>query len=225
MQEKINKIHSVFAQSKLSDGIEAELFNSIFRCLHIKLESFNKDSLIFNYDEPIDRMAMILSGSVDFSIIQFDGSVSLINRLGVGDSLAEGFACGHQSLGVFEYRCVEDTELLFMDVPKACTEKVKCKQTHKYKIMENMMSIIAEENIFLNKKIFILSQKKLRDKLLTYIKMLEPKANEELWIPFNRQDLANFIGADRSAVSRELMRMQKDNIIEIKANKIKYSKF
>lgn len=83
-----------------------------------------------------------------------------------------------------------------------------------------MMSIIAEENIFLNKKILIFSQKRLRDKLLTYINMLEPRAGEECWIPFNRQDLANFIGADRSAVSRELMRMQKDNIIKIEANKI-----
>ncbi len=156
------------------------------------------------------------------SIFQFDGSVSLINRLGIADSLAEVFACCHQPAGVFEYRCVKDSELLFMDIPKACTEKRQCKQTYKYKLMENLMSIIAEENIFLNKKILILSQKKLRDKLLTYIKMLQQKNSPEIWIPFNRQDLANFVGADRSAVSRELMRMQKDNLIEIKANIIKY---
>ncbi len=222
MQEKIEKVKEIFSKSKLSDGIDPSLFNGIFRCLHISLKSFNKGELIFDYDKAIDRMALIISGSVDFSILQYDGSVSLINRLNHGDSIGEVFACGYQSPGVFEYRCVEDSELLFMDIPKACTEKAECKHSHRYKVMENMMNIIAEENIFLNKKIFILSQKKLRDKLLTYFEILKPRANKELWIPFNRQDLANYIGADRSAVSRELMRMQKDNIIEIKSNKIKY---
>ncbi len=68
MKEKIKKIHSVFAQSKLSIGIPEKLFDNIFRCLHINLKSFNKDALIFNYDETINRMAIIIRGSVDFSI-------------------------------------------------------------------------------------------------------------------------------------------------------------
>ncbi len=213
------EIESVFLESKLFKGIAKEYFQDIYRCLNGNIKNYKKEEVLLGFDEKTEKMGIILTGMVDFSIIQIDGSISLINRLKRSDSVAEVFACSNKSIGVFEYRCITDSRIIFLDIPKACTEKNHCTHSHKYRVMENMMQMIAENNIFLNKKIFILSQKKLRDKLLTYIKLSSNNPRE--WLTFNRQDLANFITADRSAVSRELMRMKRDGILEINENKLK----
>ncbi len=214
-----SEIKEVFLQSRLFAGVEENLFGGVYNCLRGQLKNYYKDQVILGFEDKTDRMGIIIKGTVDFSIIQMDGSVALINRLTVGESIAEAFACSQQSVDVFEYRCLTDTQVAFLDIPKACTDKSSCSHVQKYLVMENMMKVMAESNIFLNKKIFILSQKRLRDKLLTYIKV--SSSNKRKWISFNRQELANFINADRSAVSRELMRMKREGILEIDESKLK----
>ncbi len=211
----------VLAKSPLFEDIKPSEYPTIMLCLNAFEKKFPENSQIYNQYERVDRIGIIISGCVDFYINKADGNVDLVNRLYAGDGVGEVFACSGMVLKSLEYKCITETKILFLDVPRAYTEKCACAFSKKYKVMENMLKIVSEENIFMNKKLLILSQKKLRDKLLMYIHLFKSKDSKEMWIPFNRQDLANFISADRSAVSRELTKMKNDKLVEIKANRIK----
>ncbi len=208
-------------KSRLFQDIKPEEYSTILLCLNGLEKTFSKNSRIYNQNEKVDRIGIIISGCVDFYINKADGNVDLINRLYAGDGVGEVFACSGIVLKSLEYKCITETKILFLDVPRAYTDKCACAFSKKYKVMENMLKVISEENIFMNKKLLILSQKKLRDKLLMYIHLFKSKDSKEIWIPFNRQDLASFISADRSAVSRELTKMKNDKLVQIEANKIK----
>ncbi len=214
-------IQKVFSKSRLFDAINPFDYLEIISCLNGQTRTFDEHEFIFDCDENIDRMGIILEGAVDFNVIKSDGNINLIRRLYPSDSMGEVFACSGMQLKSFEYLSVQKTKVMFLDIPRACTDKVHCNHTKKYKVMENMLKVIAEDNIFLNKKMFILSQRKLRDKLLSYIYLFKAKDSKEMWVPFNRQELADFISADRSAVSRELNKMKKDGILEINSNMIR----
>ncbi len=214
------KIEGVLQKSRLFEGVKCADFAIILNCLNASIRRFKENSQVYQKYHPIDRIGIIISGGVDFYINKSDGHIDLINRLYSGDGIGEVFACSGAVLKTLEYSCIANSEILFLDVPRAYTDKCTCAYGEKYKVMENMLKVISEENIFMNKKLLILSQKKLRDKLLMYIQLFKAKDSKAIWIPFNRQDLANFISADRSAVSRELTKMKNDKVIKIEANKI-----
>ncbi len=216
-----NTYKNILSKSKIFYNINTLEYQDILKCLHAHIVDFNENQLVFNQINHNNTFGILLEGCIDFNIIKSDGNLNLIKRLYSSDSIGEMFACSNTYINSLEYKCVYKSKVLFMDIPRACTDKCACNYKGKYKVMENMLKIVSEDNIFLQKKIFILSQQKLRDKLLHYIHLFKTVDSKEIWIPFNRQDLANFISADRSAVSRELSKMQKDGLIEINSNKIK----
>ncbi|PIE77172.1 MAG: hypothetical protein CSA13_00870 [Clostridiales bacterium] len=215
-----DKMEEVLLKSRLFEGVERSDFAIILNCLNASIKTYQENSQVYPKYQPIDRIGIIISGAVDFYINKADGNVDLINRLYAGDGVGEVFACSGAVLKSLEYSCIANSKILFLDVPRAYSDKCACAYGEKYKVMENMLKAISEDNIFMNKKLLILSQKKLRDKLLMYIHLFKAKDSKAIWIPFNRQDLANFISADRSAVSRELTKMKNDQLIKIEANKI-----
>lgn len=88
-------------------------------------------------------------------------------------------------------------------------------------LMENMMRSLAKSNIRLNTKIQVLSQKTLRDKILTYFELLAEQNNSnEFTLPFNREQLACYLGSERSSVCRELSKLSEKQIIRISKNQI-----
>ena len=83
------------------------------------------------------------------------------------------------------------------------------------------MNSLAKSNVILNNKIQIMSQKTLRDKLITYFEILSmEKGSNEITIPFNREQLASYLVSERSSVCRELSKLKNDNIISINGNNI-----
>ena len=90
-------------------------------------------------------------------------------------------------------------------------------------VLENILREVARDAVYLNLKIQLLSQPTLRDKLLFYLNVMHDSQHSRVFtIPFTREKLAQFICADRSAVSRELSRMQSEGIITIEGKQIKF---
>lgn len=218
MNEQISR---VFKKSKLFKNIDVVDYKDILCCLNASTRNFKKNELIYNYNIIIKRVGIIVKGSVDLVIIQNDGNKYLLNRLEKGSLVGQIYLVKNNEERNFQYFCFEDADIIFFDLPRTCTQKRSCNHPQKHMIMENMMDIIIDDNIYLSKKIYIHSQKKLRNKLLAYLNILDNNVKNNSWISFNREELANFIASERSSVSRELMNMKKDDLIEIKGNKIK----
>ena len=86
-------------------------------------------------------------------------------------------------------------------------------------LINNLFQILSKENIELIQKIENVSQKTIRDKLLTYLSNEAQKRHSNSFdIHFNRQDLADYLNVDRSAMSFELSKLQKEGLIEYNKN-------
>lgn len=83
------------------------------------------------------------------------------------------------------------------------------------KLVGNLLQVVAEKNMILNQKIEIISKRTTREKLMTFLLSEAKKKNAgEFEIPYNRQELADYLGVDRSALSAEIARMRRDGLIE-----------
>ena len=109
----------------------------------------------------------------------------------------------------------EEARILFLDVGrilKVCSNSCVFHHT----LIENLLKLSAEKNLRLSKRIFHISSKSIRGRLLSYLSyQAMENGKKEFDIPFNRQQLADYLNVDRSAMSNELGKMQKDRMIEV----------
>lgn len=206
-------INEILKKSLLFKGIESENYRSILFCLHHYLKDYQKKSTILGFDDKVEKLGIIISGSVDLLLNLPSGDSYLIDRLNPSDIIAESFAASNSSLGSFEYRSFTDCSILFLDVPRACTKKCNCNNKYKYFVMENLVTLLAKENLFLNQKLLILSQKKLRDKILLYFSLIGDKDIKDSSL--NKSELASYLCSDRSSLSRELNKMKSEGLLNV----------
>ena len=115
----------------------------------------------------------------------------------------------------------EDGEVMLLDCRKVLSTCEKSCTFHS-RLISNLLRIVADKNLILNQKIEIISKRTIRERLMTYL-MIQSKRNNsyEFEIPFNRQELADYLGVDRSAMSAEIGRMGKDGLIESRRNRFR----
>jgi len=87
------------------------------------------------------------------------------------------------------------------------------------KLIENMLELIANKNLQLQSRMEIISLKAVRAKVMRYLESFVPKQGRNITIPFNREEMADFLCVERSALSHELSKMKRDGLIEYKKNK------
>ena len=159
-------------------------------------------------------MGVVLAGSVHILQEDFWGNRSLLGRAGPGDLFAEAFACaGVLRLPVSVEAC-EPTDVLLLDAgrlsavcPAACP--------HHTQMIRNLLRLMAEKNVGLARKVEHMAQRTTRDKLLSYLSA-EARRNggSAFSIPFNRQQLADYLAVDRSAMCSELSRLRDEGLLD-----------
>ena len=113
---------------------------------------------------------------------------------------------------------MSDCEVLFLDVRKILKVCPNACEFHQ-NLVQNLLAISAQKNLNLSRRIFHTSSKTIRGRLLSYLSYQAMECGKnEFDIPYNRQQLADYLGVDRSAMSNELGKMQKDGLIEVKRN-------
>lgn len=115
----------------------------------------------------------------------------------------------------------EDTEILFLDVKRILTICSSACSFHT-RLIRNLLTILAEKNLMLTHKMEHMAQKSTRDKVLSYLSLeAEKQGGPEFAIPFNRQQLADYLSVDRSAMSRELSRMKAEGLLDYHRNRFR----
>ena len=172
--------------------------------------SFAKDSYIINAGNKTDSAAIVLSGSV--LIVQDDywGNRNIIAEIGESESFAEVFAITEASLTVSAV-AKTDAIIAFVDLSKAMSEDSR--------FIINLLSLVAKKNIAMNSKLTHLGKRTTREKLLSYLSEEARKAgSSEFDIPYNRQQLADYLYVDRCGLSTELSKLQNENLIRFNRN-------
>lgn len=184
----------------------------ILQSAWVKKQAYKKNQIIFQRGQTLTDIGIILSGAVQ--VVQEDiwGNRSVLAKIEEGGIFGEVFVCADiKSLPVSLYAAADSTVLL-LDCAKADS-------VYTQRLLANMVTILAQKNLLLNQKIYCLSQRTIRDKLLTYLYTYAQKAGKPTFtIPLSRQELADYLCADRSAVSNALSKLRKEGIITFHKN-------
>ncbi len=212
MQNNYNKI----LENRLFNGILEKDFNSMLACLSTIEKSYGKNEVILNEGEGINFVGAVLEGSVKIIKSDYDGNEAIIAKIPEGDIFAEVFACAGVFKSPVSIISASKSRVLFFDYRKIITSCSSSCVFHQ-KLISNMLNVIANKSLYLNRRIDIISKKSLRDKILTYFHY-ESMGQKRFSISMKREDLANFLCADRSALSNELSKMKKDGLIDYNKN-------
>lgn len=194
-------------------GISEEGVDQVLDCLSARPRHFDKQAMLLRAgDAPV--MGIVLAGSVHILQEDFWGNRSLLGRAGPGDLFAEAFACaGVLRLPVSVEAC-EPTDVLLLDAgrlsaicPAACP--------HHAQMIRNLLRLMAEKNVGLARKVEHMARRTTRDKLLSYLSAEARRSGGSAFsIPFNRQQLADYLAVDRSAMCSELSRLRDEGLLD-----------
>jgi CRP-like cAMP-binding protein len=187
-------------------------------CFYARTRKFEKDTAIFMENDEISTMGIVISGAVHLVRDDFWGKRTLIARIAAGDIFAESFACGKSARLPLSAIAVEKTEALFINAQKISGVCTSACPFHT-RFLNNMIQELAGKNITLINKIQHITRRSTREKLISYLSaQARASGNSGFDIPFNREELAEFLSVDRSAMSSELGRMRTDGLLTFRKN-------
>lgn len=214
---KVYPILSLLA-SPLFCGIPEPELQALLACLSPKIQSYHAGSLIFAEGSPAGQIGLVLNGSVQITQEDFYGSRHLLAVLQPGELFAEAFACAEvPALPVSVYARQECSVLLFSisRILHPCQNACMFHQ----KIVLNLLTDMARKSLQMNQKLFLLSRKTTRQKLMAYLcAQAKAAGSRDFCIPLDRQQLADYLGVDRSAMSAELSKLCKEGYLESRKN-------
>ncbi len=215
---KLTTYLPVLKKCFLFQGISEKEIETLLSCLSPQLKSCQKDAYLLRAGDFLKSAGLVLSGSVHIIQEDFWGNRSIIGNIKEGELFGETYAClPHEPLAVSAV-APEPVVVLFLDISRLFST---CSATCSFhsRLICNLLALLAEKNRMLTKKIEHISKKTTREKLLSYLSTQAVTARSpEFSIPFNRQQLADYLAVDRSAMSAELSRLQKDGLITFSKN-------
>lgn len=221
MEKYFNQIKN----SPLFFGMNEDELRGILECFNARLKSYESGEMIIRQSDVITNLYLVLEGGVNIEKDTYWGRRIIITKLGVNDNIAMSFVACKAIESTIDAIASENTKLLVLNYEKCTSMCQNACARHKV-LINNMFEILAKENLELLQKIENVSQKSIRDKLLTYLSNEARKnKNNSFEIPFNRQDLADYLNIDRSAMSFELSKLQKEGLIQYEKNKFLLKSF
>lgn len=205
------------SETTLFQGIPKEDTAPMLACLGASSRTFSKGSAILRTGESSGTAGIVLSGQVQICRDSTGGNRNLFASVGPGGLFAEAYACARRPLPVSVWAETQST-ILLIDMGKAASLCPSACPSH-VKLIRNLLSVLAEKNIALNQKIDCISQRTLRDKLLTYLESQAIRTGSRFFsIPFDRQSLADYLCVDRSALSRTLGQLRQEEVLKTHKN-------
>jgi len=189
---------------------------SMTLCLKAYTKKYKKGSVILLAGDEVSEMGIILSGEAEAYRENYDGSRLLISLLKTSDLFSEMLFPG-DSKNPLTFIAKTDTEIMYIRHDRLLTTCKNACQCH-HKLLQNLLGTVSSKYWDLQTKIKYLTTSSLREKILEFLKDCSKGKKGTFDIPYDRDEMAEYLNADRSALSRELSRMKKDGIIDYKKN-------
>ena len=213
----MGKYYAILKRSPLFIGIREEDLAKMLQCLGARIDDCQKDELLLVAGQPVSSVGIVLNGRVRIIKEDFAGNRTILAEITPGNLFAEAFACARVNSLPITAVSVTDGAVMWVDVRRAVHTCPSACPFHT-RLIENMLAVLASRNILLNQKIEHISKRSTREKLLSYLSdQADKQGSDEFDIPFNRQELADYLCVDRSAMSAELSRMQKEGVLRFRS--------
>ena len=206
------------SNTTLFRGLQTDEIRSVLTCMNAQEKSYRKGEVLCRAGESVSSMGMILSGSVNIVVNYYWGGSNIFGHIGPGELFAESYAAipGRELLA--DVIADEPTEVLFLPFLRLTETCAQSCPFHN-RVIHNLLQIMARKNLHLSVRMMHTASRSIRNRLLSYLsEQAVQNGSSQFTIPFSRQQLADYLGVDRSALSNELSKMQRDGLITYKRN-------
>ncbi|MFA7661250.1 MAG: Crp/Fnr family transcriptional regulator [Anaerovoracaceae bacterium] len=205
-------------RSPLFQGVTLSELESMLDCLGSRIRYYEKSQYVWHAGSKDTDLGIVLEGIVHVAREDYWGNRSIVAKVGPGDMFGESFSWARTQYLPVNVMALSTSKILFLDYKRMVTSCTNTCQFHT-RLIGNMLNILAEKNIQLNQKMEFLSRRTIRDKVLAYLSsQAQAMEGDSFYIPFDRQELADFLAVDRSALSKELSRMAREGVLEYRKN-------
>jgi CRP-like cAMP-binding protein len=214
----MKKYFEVLTNCALFNDATSEDLVSMLRCLSAKDKFYKKNDFIFLEEDKADYVGIVITGSVCVIKEDYWGNRAILAKLEPGELFGETYALADVDSLPISVLATQDCEVILIDCKKIIRTCSNCCSFHS-KLIDNLLKIIAYKNITLNQKIYHLVKRTTKEKLISYLSEQAAKYKSNVFkIPFNRQELADYLSVERSAMSHELSKLKAEGIIEFNKN-------
>ncbi len=207
-----------FQQLRLFRGMTEDEISSALHSFHAQEKKYEKGEALFHAGDVTEKLGLVMEGSVTVESNDAWGNRTILSHVGKGQIFAETYALLEDEPLLVDVIANEDCRILFLRI--SSTQKLAELSTPwAFKFTANMLTVAAMKNLHLSGRSFHTSPKTVRGRVMAYLNTVSLQAQStEFEIPFDRQQLADYLNVDRTALSKELGRMQAEGLIRTKKN-------
>lgn len=215
----MKKFIPVLKSAKMFSGVSEDEISALLSCLNARLRTFKKGEYVLTQGEQLNDILILTEGSLHIQKDDYWGNRTLLGHISPGEIFGEAYVAPDSGVVLNDVVAVEDSSVMLFDVRKILTTCAASCRFHSI-VVQNLFFSISEKNRVLVQKLSHMSKRSTREKLISYLSEESKRQNSSRFsIPFNRQQLADFLSVDRSAMSNELCKMRDEGLLKFEKNK------
>lgn len=215
----MKKYIDILAKTKLFNGVRPDDIEAMLSCLGAYFKSYKRGEYVFRAGDFVHKLTVLTEGRLLIRKDDYWGNRTIVNIIESGDMFGEAYAAPGSGAIVNDVTAEEDSTVIFFDIHRILGVCPSACRFHELTV-RNLFYTISEKNRRLVHKLDIISKRTTREKLITYLSdEAKRQGSADFVIPFNRQQLADFLAVDRSAMSSELGRMRDDGLLTFEKNR------
>ena len=208
----------VLTKSVLFSGVKEEDIRALLSCVEAKVRRYGKGEYVLQQGEYLDDIAVLTEGSLHIQNDDYWGTRSILGRISIGEIFGEAYAFSREEPLMNDVVAIEDSTVMFINAKKVISTCSSACRFHTL-VVQNLFSVLSEKNKKLVQKLGHIGKRSTREKLISYLSQESKRQKSaEITIPFNRQQLADFLSVDRSAMSNELCKMRDEGLLTFRKN-------
>lgn len=211
----MEEILPILEKCPLFNGISSRDVARMLCCFDARTVKLKKDNPVFSEGDSAVGVGIVLTGGIQTLREDYLGHRTIVSMASAGELFCESFSCAGVDALPVSMVAARDSAVLILDCERILTVCHHACPCHN-RIVRNLLHSVAQSNLRLNQKIEILSKRTTREKVMCYL-LSEAKIQgaDAFVIPYDRQELADFLGVERSAMSTVIGKLRSEGVIEV----------
>lgn len=217
----MKEFNPILEQCALFDGIRMEDLSAMMGCIGGRTVSVSKGQAIFREGDEASCVGVVLSGAVRLVRDDYYGNRSIVAHIGPAQLFGETYACAGVTALPVSVVADTDSTVLLMDCRRITVSCSNACAFHS-RIIFNLLRLVAVKNLVFDQKIQVTSKRTTREKLMTFLlNQAKLQGSDSFTIPYDRQELADYLEVDRSGLSAEISKLRREGVLESEKNRFR----
>jgi CRP-like cAMP-binding protein len=214
----VKNILPILNSSPLFAGIVSEDFETMLSCLGASIKVFERNEIICFEGDAVTEIGLVVSGRLHLMKSDVWGNSSIVTEITPPEMFAEAVVCSGLGIAPVNVVAKDQSKVLFLDYKRIVTTCSSACGFHS-KLIRNMIGILARKNVMMSNKMEHITKRTIKDKLLSYLmEQARQKSGKAFDIPYNRQELADYLSVERSALSAEMSKLKSNGVMNYRKN-------